>query len=175
MINQSFNSLLSLFKSKFFSIILNVDSQSLSFSLRIPRQSSSKVLVGKWVSFPVDLADVFLMFAGGGFSALVWQPWIFVFSGFLQHSTSNFSAPALATHFKLFYVITCVAHTAIKLYTRKKAICLVKFTKYFTNGQCSFYWYFILNSTTNYKITGKEIACIQTTTDKIQSSLYYQY
>ena len=56
-----------------------------------------------------------------------------------------------------------------------KALYVLKFIKYFTNGQCSFYWYFILNSTTNYKITGKEIACIQTTTDKIQSSMYYQY
>ena len=56
-----------------------------------------------------------------------------------------------------------------------KALHVLKFTKYFTNGQCSFFWYFILNSTTSHKITGKEIAWIQTTTDKIQSSLYYQY
>ena len=31
-----------------------------------------------------------------------------------------------------------------------------------------------LNSTSNYKITGKETGCIQTTTDKIEPSLYYQ-
>ena len=49
-----------------------------------------------------------------------------------------------------------------------KAQHVLKFTEYFTNEQCTFYWYFILNSTTNYKITGKENACIQRTTDKIQ-------
>ena len=52
-----------------------------------------------------------------------------------------------------------------------KAPHVLKFTKYFTNGQCSFYWYFIFNSTANYKITGKEIACIPTSTVPVDAAL----
>ena len=64
--------------------------------------------------------------------------------------------------FKLFS--SCTGHTLQALLCDymcsphcNKALHVLKFTKYFTNGQCSFYWYFILNSTTNYKITGKRL------------------